>query len=169
MPLPARDPAILGPDPVHRLSVASPVGNLTVFEQSGAITLLAWAVGTHLRSPRPTPLLAEVRDQLAAYFDGRLDRFNLPLAPEGTPFQQKVWRGLCDIPFGTTESYGALARRLESGARAVGTACGANPIPILIPCHRVLGGDGKLHGYSGRGGLATKARLLALECVDVSR
>jgi methylated-DNA-[protein]-cysteine S-methyltransferase len=169
MPLPARDPGTLGADPVHRLTVASPVGNLTVFEQSGAVTLLAWSVGTRLRSPRPTPLLAEVRDQLDAYFAGRLTRFDLPLAPVGTPFQRTVWRGLCDIPFGATESYGALARRIESGARAVGTACGANPIPILIPCHRVLGGDGKLHRYSGRGGLATKARLLALEGVDVSR
>ncbi len=169
MPLPAREPGSLAIDPVHRLSVASPVGNLTVFEQSGAVTLLTWAVGTRLRSPRPTPLLAEVRDQLAAYFDGRLTSFDLPLAPDGTPFQQKVWHGLCDIPFGATESYGALARRLDSGARAVGTACGANPIPIIIPCHRVLGADGKLHGYSGRGGLATKARLLALEGVGVSR
>lgn len=169
MPLPAREPGTIGPEPVHRLTVASPVGNLTVFEQSGAITLLAWSVGTRLRSQRPTPLLAEARDQLAAYFAGHLTRFDLPLAPDGTPFQQKVWRGLCDIPCGATESYGALARRLDSGARAVGTACGANPIPILMPCHRVLGGDGKLHGYSGRGGLATKARLLALEGVDVSR
>jgi len=169
MSLPARDPGFTGADPVHRLTVPSPVGALTVFEQSGAVTLLTWAAGKRLRSPTPSPLLAEVREQLAAYFDGRLQIFDLPLAPEGTPFQQKVWRGLCDIAFGSTESYGALAHRLASGARAVGTACGANPIPILIPCHRVLGADGSLHGYSGHGGLATKARLLALEGVATSR
>lgn len=168
MPLPARESGSTRPDPVTRLTVPSPIGALTLFEQSGAITLLTWAVGKRIRNARPTPLLAEARDQLGAYFDGRLRAFDLPLGPEGTAFQRRVWQGLETIPFGRTLSYGALAARLGSGARAVGTACGANPIPILIPCHRVLGADGALHGYSGRGGLATKARLLALEGVRTS-
>jgi methylated-DNA-[protein]-cysteine S-methyltransferase len=97
------------------------------------------------------------------YFRGVRRAFALPLAPEGTPFQLKVWRALCRIPYGETLSYGELARRLElvNGARAVGLANGANPLPIVVPCHRVIGSDGTLTGFGG--GLHIKRSLLALE------
>jgi methylated-DNA-[protein]-cysteine S-methyltransferase len=97
------------------------------------------------------------------YFDGRRRQFDLPLAPEGTPFQQRVWRALLDIPYGQTTSYGEIAIRLgqRSASRAVGLANGSNPLPIVIPCHRVIGASGKLTGYGG--GLAIKEHLLALE------
>lgn len=101
--------------------------------------------------------------QLRAYFAGELEEFNLPLAPQGTPFQQKVWKELCEIPYGGIISYGELARRIgnANASRAVGLANGSNPIPIIIPCHRVIGSNGKLTGYGG--GLPIKEKLLALE------
>ena len=101
--------------------------------------------------------------QLHAYFAGELQSFQLPLAPEGTAFQQNVWRHLCEIPYGETISYGELARRIgnPNASRAVGLANGTNPIPIVIPCHRVIGSNGKLTGYGG--GLPVKEKLLALE------
>jgi methylated-DNA-[protein]-cysteine S-methyltransferase len=101
--------------------------------------------------------------QLHAYFAGELQSFDLLLAPEGTPFQQNVWRRLCEIPYGETISYGELARRIgnHNASRAVGLANGSNPIPIVIPCHRVIGSNGKLTGYGG--GLPIKEKLLALE------
>lgn len=108
------------------------------------------------------PLRETIR-QLKAYFAGELEEFDLPLAPEGTAFQLKVWENLCDIPFGETISYGELARRIgnPNASRAVGLANGSNPIPIIIPCHRVIGSNGKLTGYGG--GLPIKEKLLALE------
>ena len=107
--------------------------------------------------------LGEPIRQLLAYFAGDLEDFNLPLAPEGTPFQQSVWKKLCAIPYGETISYGELARRIGNpkANRAVGLANGSNPIPIIIPCHRVIGSNGKLTGYGG--GLPIKEKLLALE------
>jgi methylated-DNA-[protein]-cysteine S-methyltransferase len=101
--------------------------------------------------------------QLRSYFAGGLTQFDLPLAPEGTPFQLNVWKYLCEIPYGETISYGELARRLgnPNASRAVGLANGANPIPIIIPCHRVIGSNGRLTGYGG--GLPIKEKLLALE------
>jgi len=106
---------------------------------------------------------ADVIRQLHSYFSGELEKFDLPLAPEGTPFQLKVWKELCEIPYGETISYGELARRIgnPNAARAVGLANGSNPIPIVIPCHRVIGSNGKLTGYGG--GLPIKEKLLALE------
>ena len=107
--------------------------------------------------------LAEVVGQLRAYFAGELEQFELPLAPEGTPFQQRVWRELCHIPCGETISYGQLASRIGNpkARRAVGLANGSNPIPIIIPCHRVIGSNGRLTGYGG--GLPIKEKLLGLE------
>ena len=168
MPLPALEPGVDFETPVRRFTLASPVGHLTMFEQADAITGLVWSAGNRIRDARPTELLAEAAAQLNAYFARRLFDFDLPLAPPGTAFEGRVWQGVRAIPAGTTLTYGGLAERLQTGPRAVGRACGANPIPILIPCHRVLGAGGRLHGYSGRGGIMTKAALLRLEGISVS-
>lgn len=124
--------------------------------------------GRHPAAPDPLwkqdrRAFSEVIGQLEAYFAGKLEEFDVPLVPEGTPFQQRVWKNLCDIPFGETISYGELARRIgnPNASRAVGLANGTNPIPIIIPCHRVIGSNGKLTGYGG--GLPIKEKLLALE------
>ena len=103
------------------------------------------------------------REQLAAYFAGELREFDLPIEAAGTPFQRRVWRALLDIPYGDTESYGGLARRIgnPNACRAVGLANGRNPIPIIVPCHRVIGSDGSLTGYGG--GIERKRWLLAHE------
>ncbi|MDX2224692.1 MAG: methylated-DNA--[protein]-cysteine S-methyltransferase [Rhodospirillaceae bacterium] len=146
-----------------QLSFHSPIGDITVSEEDGAIVSVDWGWA---RDNAPTPLLRRAQRQFDAYFDGTLTVFDLPLSPVGTPFQQKVWRALGRIPYGRTTSYGALAARLGSAARAVGAACGANPIPIIIPCHRVVGANGHLCGYSGEGGLATKAALMRLEGIE---
>jgi len=113
--------------------------------------------------------VGEAIRQLRDYFAGRRTGFDLPLAPEGTPFQQAVWRQLQDIPYGGTISYGELARRVGNpkASRAVGAANGANPIPIVIPCHRVIGADGRLTGFGG--GLPVKRALLDLETRAVAR
>lgn len=105
----------------------------------------------------------DVGAQLTEYFAGARQRFDLQLAPQGTPFQQVVWRALLDIPYGETISYGELAARIgqRTASRAVGLANGSNPLSIVIPCHRVIGANGKLTGYGG--GLPVKERLLALE------
>ena len=142
-----------------QLSLHSPVGDLTVSEENGAIVALDWGWG---RDQDTTPLLRRTRDQLNAYFDGDATDFDLPLEPAGSPFQRRVWTAMCEIPAGGTETYGSLADRIDGIARAVGTACGRNPIPIIIPCHRVVAANG-LGGYSGDGGLETKVALLRLE------
>lgn len=114
------------------------------------------------------PVLVEAAAQLRAYFAGDLDEFDLPLAPRGTPFQQTVWTALCGIGFGETASYGELARRIgktPAASRAVGLANGRNPIPVVIPCHRVIGANGTLTGYAG--GLQRKQTLLDLETRSV--
>ncbi|MFI4947553.1 MAG: methylated-DNA--[protein]-cysteine S-methyltransferase [Alphaproteobacteria bacterium] len=141
------------------LSIPSPVGHLTIDELDDAIIAIRWADAP---AGNGSPLLAEAARQLAAYFDGRLCRFDLPLAPAGSPFEARVWSAMQAIPYGETRSYGDLAAAIGSAPRAVGGACGKNPIPIVIPCHRVLAKAG-LGGYSGEGGLRTKQRLLALE------
>ncbi len=165
MPSPAPESVPDQAADVHRLTIPSPIGALTLFAHNGALTRLAWAAGSRIRNGTPTALLAEAEYLLAAYFDGRLKDFDLPLAAPGTDFQTRVWRAIGAIPFGSTLAYGGLAKKLGTGPRAAAGACGANPIPVLIPCHRVLGAGGKLHGYSGRGGITTKATLLSLEGV----
>lgn len=141
------------------LSFPSPMGDLTVRSDGPAIVALDWG---RAASQDNTALLNKARAQILAYFAGDLETFNIPLAPVGTAFQKKVWAAMQTIPFGQTQTYGDLARRIQSGPRPVGTACGVNPIPIIIPCHRVVAAHG-LGGYSGAGGLATKQTLLALE------
>ena len=143
-----------------QLTCLTPIGEVTVSEEDGAIVALDWGRG---RDQACTPLLLEAVTQLQDYFDGTRAEFTLPLAPWGTPFQQRVWAALRAIPPGETRSYGDLALALGSSARAVGQANGANPIPILIPCHRVLAAAGALGGYSGGEGPSTKLWLLEHE------
>ncbi len=145
-----------------QLSFHSPFGEITVSEEDGAIVSLDWGRASTNQS---TPLLRKAKQQLDKYFDGALMTFDLSLNPAGTVFQKKVWRALSKIPYGRTKTYGDVAKTLNSAARAVGGACGANHIPIIIPCHRVLAANGALGGYSGAGGLDTKAVLLKLENV----
>jgi methylated-DNA-[protein]-cysteine S-methyltransferase len=142
-----------------QLSMHSPIGDLTVSEDDGAIVALDWGWG---RDQSRTPLLRRAVHQLEQYFDGSLTSFDLPLAPHGTPFQRRVWDEMMRIPLGQVRTYGALAARLKSSARSVGTACGKNPIPVIIPCHRVVAAGG-LGGYSGDGGATTKRALLIHE------
>ncbi len=144
------------------LVVDSPLGLLTITQDGDSIVALAW--GARARTT-PTSLLSRAADQLEAYFAGRRREFDLPLDPAGSAFRRRVWSQMRRIPFGETVSYGTLAKRLDTAARAVGGACGANPIPILIPCHRVLAGGGRIGGYSGGSGVDTKRFLLALESV----
>lgn len=114
------------------------------------------------RDQWPTALLGEARAQLQAYFDGKLTRFDLALSPAGTDYRRRVWAALGDIPPGQTRTYGEIARIAGGTARSVGQANGANPIPVLIPCHRVVAASG-IGGYSGGEGLHTKRFLLQLE------
>ena len=152
------------PDPaLHRCLIESPVGPLAIDERNGAIVALSFVSAASRPGSSATPLLARAERQLAEYFAARRRCFDLPLAPAGTPFQKRVWRALLRIPFGESRSYGELAAELSSAPRALGQACGQNPITILIPCHRVLGAHGSLGGYSGGRGLKTKRFLLALE------
>lgn len=140
-------------------SFDSPIGRLTVVERDGRIAALSWR--GPLRSDS-TPLLNDAMTQLRAYFAGNLKQFDLPLAPAATLEAQAARDAMIAIPFGTTATYGELAARTGSSARAFGQACGANPLPIIVPCHRVVGADGFGH-YSGGDGPATKHWLLAHE------
>ncbi|WP_298257833.1 methylated-DNA--[protein]-cysteine S-methyltransferase [uncultured Litoreibacter sp.] len=137
----------------------SPVGPLTLIERDGAIIELEWNdSGQIIRDG----VLGEAVSQMKAYFAGDLQAFDLPLSPRGSEFQQRFYRALCAIPYGETRTYGDLAGELAVSAQAIGQACGANPIAILIPCHRVLGANG-LGGFSGAGGVDAKVELLKLE------
>jgi len=146
------------------LAFESPLGTLTLSAEDGALTALDFGERA-ARSARPaaSPLLAEARDQLLAYLAGERLDFDLALRPRGTTFQLRVWRELASIARGETISYAELARRVgrAGAARAVGAANGRNPLPIFLPCHRVIGADGSLTGYAG--GLAKKRWLLELE------
>ena len=147
--------------PAACCTIESPVGQLTITAADGAITGIDFGLGG---GPRPNGvLLAEAAHQLTEYFAGTLREFTLPLAPTGTAFRLKVWAAMQAIPYGQTRSYGDLARALDSAPRAIGGACGANPIPLIIPCNRVVGVGGTLGGFSGGAGCDTKRQLLALE------
>jgi methylated-DNA-[protein]-cysteine S-methyltransferase len=146
----------------------SPVGPLLLAGDSNALRLLSFETSKHAAPPRPDwnqnrAAFAEVIRQLQAYFRGELEEFDVPLAMEGTEFQIRVWNALRTIPYGETISYAQLARRIGNpkAVRAVGLANGSNPIPIIVPCHRVIGSDGSLTGFGG--GLSTKKKLLELE------
>jgi len=135
------------------------VGALGADEVDGAVTALHWGRDGTLTDG---PLYQQMAVELAAYFAGTLQQFQIPVAPRGSAFQQRFYAALCAIPYGETRTYGDLAKDLGVSAQAIGQACGANPIAILIPCHRVLAADG-LGGYSGAGGIEAKVALLRLE------
>lgn len=146
---------------VKLIEIKTPVGTLWAGEREGAVSALS--------AERPdgkmceTPLLLRVKLQLSEYFAGARQSFDLPLNPEGTEFQQRVWRALCNIGYGKTASYGDIARAVGSpkAARAVGGACNKNPVMIIIPCHRVIGAQGRLTGFAF--GLEMKEKLLEIE------
>lgn len=148
----------------------SPVGQLLLAGDEASLHFLSFpsghkAFGPHAQWERDDAPFAAVNEQLTAYFDGRLRVFDLPLTLHGTDFQKSVWTYLASIPFGETRSYGQLAQELDTpkASRAVGAANGANPLPVILPCHRVIGSTGKLTGFGG--GLPTKKFLLELEGV----
>ena len=150
--------------------VDTPIGAILVAGDGEAIVEIRFAGAT----PRPEWIrddasLAEAATQLRAYFAGELQKFELSLAPHGTDFQQSVWRALCDIPYGETTTYSSIASSIArpSAIRAVGAANGANPIPIVIPCHRVIGSNGSMTGFGG--GIEVKRQLLALEARAAGR
>jgi methylated-DNA-[protein]-cysteine S-methyltransferase len=137
----------------------TPVGDITVFEEDGAIVSIDWGWVTEQSA---TPLLLEAERQMQDYMDGVRKSFDLPLRPAGTPYRQRVWKALTEIPYGAVRTYGEIAAVAGGSARSVGQANGSNPIPLVIPCHRVVAGS-HLGGYSGGDGAATKRWLLALE------
>ncbi|MGD0103209.1 MAG: methylated-DNA--[protein]-cysteine S-methyltransferase [Rhodopila sp.] len=142
-----------------QLSLHTPVGDITVFEEDGAIVSLDWGwVPDQIASS----VLNLAHEQLQAYFDGELTEFTLPLAPAGTAYRRAVWQALCAIPYGETRSYRDIAVKAGGSARSVGQANGHNPIPLIIPCHRVVAAT-HIGGYSGGDGLITKRWLLTLE------
>jgi methylated-DNA-[protein]-cysteine S-methyltransferase len=151
----------------------SPIGPLMLAGDERGLRLVHFMTGRRPKSPQrdwtedKTPFKEVVR-QLEAYFNGKLKDFDLPLILDGTAFQLLVWNNLREIPYGETVSYGQLAKRIGSpdAARAVGLANGSNPIPIIIPCHRVIGSNGDLTGFGG--GLPLKKKLLALESRQLS-
>ena len=147
--------------------IESPVGPLVLAASDAGLHYVLFANSKRTKFDpewrEGADLFKELIQQLRGYFASELETFDVPLAPEGTKFQQNVWSELCGIPYGETISYGELAKRVGNpkASRAVGAANGQNPIPIIIPCHRVIGSDGKLTGFGG--GLPIKEKLLALE------
>lgn len=155
-------------------SLPSPIGDLLALSDGTALVHLGLPADRHPTRPDlpepswrsgPDAVIDAVAEQLAAYFAGELRGFDLPLAPAGTAFQQRVWAALRSIPYGTTATYRQIAEAVGNPAatRAVGTANARNPLPIIVPCHRVIGTDGSLTGYAG--GLEAKRHLLTLEGV----
>jgi methylated-DNA-[protein]-cysteine S-methyltransferase len=149
-------------------TMPSPIGELLLVGDDTALSGLYMQDGRKPKRIDPgwteaTAPFADVRAQLEEYFAGKRTSFDVPLAPEGAPFEREVWRALEEIPYGETVSYGEIARRVgqPTAARAVGTANGRNPIAVIVPCHRVIGADGSLTGYGG--GLERKRLLLELE------
>lgn len=154
----------------HDAVVASPVGPLGIICRDGMLRSLEFLAAEAALRP-PTGLAAEVAHQLECYFRDPAFRFDLPLAVQGTPFQRRVWSELTAIPSGGRLTYGTLARRLGSGARAVGGACARNPMVIVVPCHRVVPAAGGIGGFGGRtrgAPVAVKGWLLAHEQAGVA-
>jgi methylated-DNA-[protein]-cysteine S-methyltransferase len=144
---------------LRHIAVDTPVGRLGIAERDGRIVRVRW---TAEPEAAPTALLSEAARQMLAYFAGEMHEFDLPLDPGGNDLERRVFAAMRAIPFGRTRTYGEIARDLGTYGQPVGEACGANPIPVIIPCHRVLSATG-LGGYSGTGGIETKIALLKLE------
>ncbi|MGB0506507.1 MAG: methylated-DNA--[protein]-cysteine S-methyltransferase [Pikeienuella sp.] len=144
---------------MHSVAIDTEFGRWGVEEENGAIVRVNWR---GVDAGPLTPLLMEARAQLTAYAAGKLTSFDLPLAPAGGELQQAVMAEMLAIPFGETRTYGEIAKALGTAAQPIGQACGANPIPVIIPCHRVTG-TGGLGGFSGCGGVETKVALLKHE------
>jgi len=142
-----------------RLSLESPLGPLTLVAENDALVAIEWR---DRKAHDESALLHEAQRQLAEYFAGTRTRFDLPFAPMGAPFERRVWELMSAIPYGETRRYGELAQQLDAEAQAIGEACGRNPLPIFVPCHRVVAANG-LGGYSGGKGIETKRRLLVHE------
>jgi methylated-DNA-[protein]-cysteine S-methyltransferase len=166
----ASAPTVLLPAPpagvrgdTNRVRVDSPVGRLEVEATAEAIVAVHWIDDAGVIEAAAPGLLQEAARQLEAYFARRLTTFDLPLAPAGSPFERDIWRLMCDIAYGDTMTYGEMGEAVGGPARAVGSACGSNPIPVIIPCHRVLGAGNRMVGYSGRGRVETKRWLLVHE------
>jgi len=147
------------------LIVNSPVGPLAIVETNRAITAIEWRRSeSHIQ----TEILMLASKEMARYFAGELTIFTVPLNPKGTEFQRRVWKTILEIPYGGLATYGHIAKTLNSSPRAVGGACGRNPIPIIIPCHRVVGSNGGLTGYTGADGTTTKSFLLEHESLSTT-
>ncbi|MFY0617199.1 methylated-DNA--[protein]-cysteine S-methyltransferase [Shimia sp.] len=143
---------------MFKKTVETPTGPITLTEKDGAIVRAEWEHG----GDDDTPLLREAAAQLRAYFEDADNGFDVPLRVEASAFQQSVCEAMLAIPLGETLTYGDLSKALGAPAQAIGQGCGGNPIPVIIPCHRVLGASG-LGGFSGRGGVETKVWLLKHE------
>lgn len=141
----------------------TPIGPLTVIADGSAVTAIRFGALVGIGDLSLTPLLLAAKEELTAYFAGRLCTFSVPVCPQGSVFSRRVWEAVCEIPYGQTVSYGEIAAHIGNpkAARAVGMANHRNPIPIIIPCHRVIGASGKAVGYAG--GVALKTTLLNLE------
>jgi methylated-DNA-[protein]-cysteine S-methyltransferase len=142
------------------LTVETPLGPVTIRERDGAIAAIDFKA---VKQQNPTPFLRAAAAQISEYFAGSRTAFDLPLAPPHSPFQGRLRAAMLAIPYGETRSYGELAAQLGNVPRAVGQACGDNPIPIIVPCHRVLAAGGRIGGYSAGDGRQTKRWLLGHE------
>ncbi len=147
---------------MNQIVVVSPIGPLEIIEENGAISFLKFG-RTRSYVSEGTALLMEAKEQLQNYFNRHSVDFDLPLAPAATLFQEKMRAYMLAIPAGETRSYGEAAEFLSSAPRSAGQACRLNPIPVIVPCHRIIAADGQLRGYSGGKGLQTKRFLLNLE------
>ena len=142
------------------LSLPSPLGPLTLVEEDGFVVQVNW--GARARG-EATATLESAAAELRAYFASARDRFDVPVAPSGTDLEREVWAVMCRIPRGQLRTYGDVAKKLGVAAQEIGEACGRNPIPVIIPCHRIVAASGKLGGYSGKGSVATKRWLIGHE------
>jgi len=145
---------------INYMSYLTSLGTITAFSEENAIIAIEWG---QIENPQPNELLIALGKQLELYFDGKLENFNVKVKAKGTTYQKAVWNEMLTIPYGQTRTYTEISKRLSSSPRAVGTACGKNPIPIIIPCHRIISTNGSMGGYSAGSGITTKINLLNLE------